>query len=85
LTCLFDNKSKFTLLKDEVTRQTRILSTPVEEGATVYTIAQLSQIVGLNPALDEHQVRAIIKRENSISSISGELDVNVATIKPKAS
>jgi hypothetical protein len=57
----------------------------VEEGVTVYTIAQVSQILGLNPALDEHPVRAIIKRENSISSISGELDVSVATIKPKAS
>jgi hypothetical protein len=29
--------------------------------------------------------RAIIKRENSISSISGELDINVETIRPKAS
>lgn len=57
----------------------------MEEGGTVYTIAQVSQIIGQNPALDEHPVRAIIKRENSISSISGELDVNVATIKPKAS
>jgi hypothetical protein len=26
----------------------------IEEGDTVYTIAQVSQIVGLNPALDEH-------------------------------
>src|ERR1700739_4276478 len=57
----------------------------IEEGGKVYTIAQVSQIVGLNPALDEHPVRTIIKRENSISSISGELDVNIATIKPKAS
>jgi hypothetical protein len=57
----------------------------IEEGGTVYTIAQVSQIIGLNPALDEHPVRTIIKRENCISSISGELDINVATIKPKAS
>ncbi|MFZ0510084.1 MAG: DUF87 domain-containing protein [Candidatus Nitrosopolaris sp.] len=57
----------------------------IEEGSTVYTIAQVSQIVGLNPALDEHPVMTIIKRENSISSISGELDINIATIKPKAS
>jgi hypothetical protein len=57
----------------------------VEEGSTVYSIAQVSQIVGTNPVLDEHPVRTIIKRENSISSISGELDVNVALIKPKAS
>jgi hypothetical protein len=57
----------------------------IEERATVYAIAQVSQIIGLNPALDEHPVRAIIKRENSISSINGELDVNIATIKPKAS
>jgi hypothetical protein len=40
---------------------------------------------GLNPALDEHPVSTIIKGENCISSISGELDINVATIKPKAS
>jgi hypothetical protein len=52
----------------------------IEEGGTVYTIAQVSQIIGLNPALDEHPVRTIIKRENCISSISGELDINVATI-----
>ena len=57
----------------------------MEEGGTVYTIAQVSQIIGLNPALDEHPVRTIIKRENCISSISGELDINVATIRPKAS
>jgi hypothetical protein len=56
-----------------------------EENSTVYTIAQVSQIQGINPVLDEHPVRTILKKENSIDSISGELDVNIALIKPKAS
>ncbi|MGA8084703.1 MAG: hypothetical protein WB988_22855 [Candidatus Nitrosopolaris sp.] len=34
----------------------------IEEGSTIYTIAHVSQILGLNPALDEHPVRTIIKR-----------------------
>jgi hypothetical protein len=58
---------------------------PMSKKTTKRTSVRQNFIVGLNPALDEHPVRTIIKRENCISSISGELDINVATIKPKAS
>ena len=51
----------------------------------VYTVAQVSQIIGANPVLDEHPVRTIIKQKDLVNNISGELDVIVAHIKPKAS
>src|SRR5215213_9319354 len=56
-----------------------------EENNTVYTIAQVSQIQGVNPVLDEHPIRTILKEENSIDSVSGVLDVHLAFMKPKAS
>jgi hypothetical protein len=45
----------------------------------------VSQIIGANPVLDEHPVRTIIKREDLVNNISGELDISIAQIKPKAS